>query len=463
MRGRAHRVLFAAGLSAALCLVPLALNAQPDTSDAVSLAPVVFSDRTLSNGLRVLLIEDHSSPTVAIHVGYHVGGKDDPPGRSGFAHLFEHLMFKGTANTEPETLDRLTEDVGGFNNAYTAEDLTGYFEVVPSNYLETLLWAEADRLRSLNVDATNFKTERDVVLGEYGQVVLSQPYGMLYFSLLDGRSYTRHPYRRGVIGTPAELKAATLTDVQRFHATHYRPDNATLVVAGDFDPAEASSWIDRYFGEIPKPPGPRVQVAVREPAQKRERRFTYYAANVPLPAVAFTYHATSLASPDATVLQVIENILSSGESARLYRTLVYTQQLAAAVTADADLREQPGIFTVVAILNAGKKTQTAYKALDTEINKLQTTLVGEAELEKARTQLVSDLVRGREENEDRALELVRTTILMGDPNLVNRRLADIQSVSAADVQRVARKYLRQANRTVINYLPGAMKPRARTR
>lgn len=463
MRGRAHRSLLTVGLTTALCLMPLALNAQPDTSDAVSLAPVIFSDRTLPNGLRVLLIEDHSSPTVAIHVGYHVGGKDDPPGRSGFAHLFEHLMFKGTANTGPETLDRLTEDVGGFNNAYTSDDLTGYFEVVPSNHLETLLWAEADRLGSLNVDAVNFKTERDVVLGEYGQVVLAQPYGMLYFSLLDGRSYTRHPYRRGVIGTPAELKAATLADVQRFHATHYRPDNATLVVVGDFDPAEANGWIDRYFGDIPKPPGPRVQVTVREPVQKRERRFTHYAANVPLPAVAFAYQAASLGSPDATALQVVENILSSGESARLYRTLVYEQQLAVAVTADADLREQPGIFAVIAILNAGKKPQTAYKVLDAEINKLQTTLVGEVELEKAKTQLVSDLVRSREENEDRALELVRATILMGNPDLVNRRLADIQAVSAADVQRVARKYLLRTNRTVINYLPRATKPRARTR
>jgi zinc protease len=232
----------------------------------ITVPPLRFTERTLPNGLRALLVVDHSTPTVAISVGYHVGGKDDPPGHSGFAHLFEHLMFKGTANLPPESMDRLTEDVGGSNNAFTAYDATIYYEVVPSNYLETLIWAEADRLAALNVDEANFRTERDVVIGEYGQSVLAEPYGMLDV-LIDAQSYTTHPYRRGVIGTPEELNTASLEDVRRFHATYYRPDNGVLSIAGDFDPGQANAWIDRYFGRVLKPAGPIPRVTAVEPPQ----------------------------------------------------------------------------------------------------------------------------------------------------------------------------------------------------
>src|SRR6201999_7478 len=161
----------------------------------IAVAPIDFTDRTLPNGLRVLLVEDHRVPSVAINVGYRVGGKDGPPGRSGFAHLFEHLMFKGTKTTRPETIDRLTEDIGGLNNAFTADDITNYYEVVPSNYLETLLWAEADRLGSLNVDEKNFKSERDVVKEEFRTRILAPPYGRLFYSI-EKNSFTSHPYRR---------------------------------------------------------------------------------------------------------------------------------------------------------------------------------------------------------------------------------------------------------------------------
>ncbi|WP_230840527.1 M16 family metallopeptidase [Gloeobacter morelensis] len=431
-------------------------------SEAVPLPPVQFSERTLANGLRVLLVEDHTSPTVAIQVAYHVGGKDDPPGRSGFAHLFEHLMFKGTANTKPETLDRLTEDVGGFNNAFTSEDITNYFEVVPSNYLETLLWAEADRLGSLVVDETNFKTERQVVIGEYDQRVLASPYGML-FELLDSKSYTVHPYRRGVIGNPAELNAATLEDVQNFHRTYYQPDNATLVVVGDFDPVQANRWIDQYFGAVPNNSRPIPRVSVVEPKQSVERRTTYYGANVPLPAVALVYHGPARSSPDRAALDVLENVLSQGQSARLYRTLVYEQQVASQVSSSADLREQPGLFVVYAILNAGKKPEQARALLDGEIAKLQQAPVPEAELAKAKTQLIAELVRGREQANDRATELVLATLVGGDPRQVNTALEEIQKLTAQDVQRVARQYLVPTNRTVIDYLPRAMPPAGPTK
>ncbi len=222
------------------------------TAERLHLDPLPFRERVLPNGLRAITLEDHRSATAAVNIAYRVGGKDDPPGRSGFAHLFEHLMFKGTKRTGAETIDRLTEDVGGFNNAFTTEDYTNYYEVIPSNYLETILWAEADRLSGLIVDATNFATERDVVISEYDQRILAEPYGMLG-ELASREAYRVHPYGRGVIGDPENLRAATLEDVRAFHATYYRPDNATLVVVGDFESDTVDKWIDEYFGSLARP------------------------------------------------------------------------------------------------------------------------------------------------------------------------------------------------------------------
>src|SRR5258706_7086273 len=193
-----------------------------------------YRERTLANGLRVLSVIDKSNPTVAINVWYHVGSKDDPDQRSGFAHLFEHIMFKATKNMKAEMMDRLTEDVGGNNNAYTADDVTVYFEVVPSNYLETLLWAEADRLSGLTVDEESFHSERAVVEEEFRQSILAPPYGKFFYAL-EQKSFTTHPYKRPGIGSIENLEAATTENVQKFHSTYYRPDNATLLVVGDFD------------------------------------------------------------------------------------------------------------------------------------------------------------------------------------------------------------------------------------
>jgi zinc protease len=366
-------------------------------------------------------------------------------------------MFKGTANTPPETLDRLTEDVGGFNNAFTTEDATLYFEVVPSNYLETLLWAEADRLAALNVDETNFRTERDVVIGEHGQGVLAEPYGMLPI-VMNQSAYTKHPYRHSVIGTPEDLNTASLADVRRFHTTYYRPDNAVLAVVGDLDPRQANAWIDQYFNRVPRPAGPVPRATVVEPPQTAERRVTVYRANVPLPAVAYVYHSVSASSPDASVLEVAERIMAAGESSRLYRALVYEQQLAAEVSASADLREQPGLFTIVAILNEGKKPAAVKRALDAEIQRLQAAPVTRAELDKAKTQLITQLVRNRETNNNRSVDMVRTTLYQGSPHRVNTRPAEIQAVTAADVQRVIKTLVVPANRTVIDYLPESMRP-----
>jgi len=415
-----------------------------------------FTDRTLANGMRVLSAADRSSPTVAIQVWYHVGSKDDPQNRSGFAHLFEHIMFKSTKNMKSEMMDRLTEDVGGFNNAFTADDVTVYFEVVPSNYLETLLWAEADRLSGLNVDDPNFKSERDVVKEEFRQGVLAPPYGRFEY-LLQQKSFVEHPYKRPGIGSIEDLDAASLKDVQEFHATYYRPDNATLVVVGDFDPAQFDAWVDKYFKPIAKPAKPLPRVQVKEPLRKSEIRLTEYGTN-DLPAVGLTYLTTRQADPDADVLRVADVILSGGESSRLYNALVYNQQLAAEVNSSAESREDAGLFVLTAVLSEGKKVEDVEKSLLAEIKKLQDAPVSAAELEKAKNQIVTNQLRQLETSNGKALALGKAAVLLGDPARVNTDLARLQAVTAADIQRVMKKYFTDTNRLVLYYLPEASKP-----
>ena len=410
-----------------------------------------FTDRTLRNGMRVLTAPDASSPTVAIQVWYHVGSKDDPQNRSGFAHLFEHIMFKSTKNMKSEMMDRLTEDVGGFNNAFTADDVTVYYEVVPSNYVETLLWAEADRLAGLNVDDANFKSERDVVKEEFRLRVLAPPYGK-FFYLMEQKSFVEHPYRRPGIGSIADLDASLLADVQQFHSTYYRPDNATLVIVGDIDPKQVDTWVDKYFGSIPKPDSPLPRVNIKEPARTKEVRFTETGTN-DLPAVGFTFLTPRKADPDSAALRIANAILSSGESSRLYNSLVYTQQLAADIGSNWDAREDISLFYLLAILSEGKKVEDAEKAMLAEIKKLQDAPVTAAELEKAKNQLVTEQLRERETNDGKALALGDAAVLLGDPSRVNTDLARLNAVTAEDVQRVMKKYFTDANRLVLYYLP----------
>ena len=414
-----------------------------------------YKDRTLANGLRVLSAPDNSSPTVAIQVWYHVGSKDDPDKRSGFAHLFEHLMFKSTKNMKSEMMDRLTEDVGGFNNAFTNDDVTVYFEVVPSNYLQTLLWAEAERLSGLNVDDANFKSEADVVKEEYRQGVEAPPYGRFEY-LLQEKSFLEHPYKRPTIGSIEDLTAASLKDVQEFHTTYYRPDNATLVVVGDFDPAQFDAWVDKYFGPIAKPARPLPRVQVKEPPRKSEIRLTEYGKN-DLPAVGLTYLTTRFADADSDVLRVADAILSAGESSRLYNALVYNQQLAAEINSSSETREDAGLFVLLAILSEGKKPADAEKSLLAEIKKLQDAPVPAAELDKAKNQLITEQLRQRETSNGKALALGEAAVLFGDPARVNTDLARLQAVTAADIQRVMKKYFTDTNRFVLYYLPQASK------
>ncbi|MEO5958250.1 MAG: pitrilysin family protein, partial [Opitutaceae bacterium] len=336
---------------------------------AATIPPLQFEQRTLGNGLQVIWLDDHAAPTVAIQVWYRVGSKDDPAGRSGFAHLFEHMMFKSTKRMPAEFLDRLTEDVGGQNNAYTANDVTVYHETVPAHHLERLLWAEAERLASLTVDEANFHTERDVVKEEFRQTVLAQPYGE-FGQFIQKKSFAEHPYKHPTIGDIEQLDASTLEEVRAFHETFYRPDNAVLVVVGDFAPQQLQNWVDRYFGVIPKPARPIPRVTAKEPPRTAARTLREFDAKVPLPALAATWLGPAITGKDAPVLRVTEEVLSGGESSRFYRKLIYGKQLAQTAEFSADLRADLGLLTIELVLASGVPVEKAKAALLDEMREI---------------------------------------------------------------------------------------------
>ncbi len=418
-----------------------------------------FQHETLPNGLQIYSVEDHSSPTVAVQVWYHVGSKDDPQGRSGFAHLFEHMMFKGNAHLTPDAFDDLTENIGGENNAYTAEDVTVYHEVVPSNYLNPILWAEAERMSSLALNEKNFDSERDVVKEEYRQRILANPYGEFYLDSVKN-SYAVHPYKRPGIGSIEELDASKLPEVKAFHSTFYRPDNATLVVVGDFKSNELHDWATKYFGAIKKPSEKIPRVTAKEPPRQEDKEIVKYSPKVPLPAIAITYLAPSVRSDDMPALELAAQILAGGESSRLYQTLVYQDQIAQQASFDADLNEDLGLVTARLVLATGKTPNDARKAFDEQLNKFLQDGVTAEELEKARNRFLAGQLMQRETNNGKASELGEAAVVYGDATRVNTDLARLQAVTAEQIKEVSNRYLTGKKKVVIEYLPEAMKPAA---
>ena len=433
-----------------LTAASLTLAAAAGAAPALKLDPVPFTERTLANGLQVVAIETHASPTVSVQVWYHVGSKDDPQGRSGFAHLFEHLMFKGTRYMKAETIDRLTEDVGGSNNAFTADDMTAYHEVVPSNHLERLLWAEAERMSNLNVDESNFKSERAVVEEEYRQRVLASPYGR-FFNAIAPSAYLVHPYKRPSIGSIEDLEASTLADVVAFHSTYYRPDNATLVVAGDFDPKQLQAWVDKYFGPVKRPTGAIPRVTAQEPTWPSDREASITGPQVPLPAVALVWQAPPVTSADAPALRVAAALLANGESSRLNQSLVYRQQIAAEAGFEADLRAGPGLLTAFAIAAGGKPLAQVRSALLAEVLALAQKPVSEAELDKIKTQLVTHALAERQTPNGLASAFAEAAVVYGQTLKANTLLDDLQRVTAADVQRVMKRYVAGSHKVTVTY------------
>ncbi|MDE2488666.1 MAG: insulinase family protein [Alphaproteobacteria bacterium] len=456
-----RQFLAALGLSVSLALVPAARAAPAPKAPPpkVQVPPIPFQTYRLPNGLLVITSLDRTTPNVSVQVWYGVGSKNDPRGRSGFAHLFEHLMFKATKDLPPESFDRLTEDVGGFNNASTYDDFTNYYEVIPANHLQRLIWAESERMGSLVVDPANFKSERAVVEEELRQRVLASPYGRLFSLDVPEATYKVHPYHRPGIGSIADLEAATLDDVRQFHETFYRPSDAALIVVGNFDPAQLHAWVQRYFGPLKNPPTPMPKVTAVEPPRRGPGVFNGYGPNVPLPALAITWLGPSARSPDAPALQVLDAILSAGKSSRLYDSLVYRQRIATEVFSNADLPQQPGNFMVGAIMASGHTLAEGEKALLTQVQRLRAAPPTAAELAAAKNQLIAGKLRDRETIEGRGFALGYALRIEGSPAKANTDLTAIENVTATDVQRVAQKYLDPDTRMTINYRPDSERPK----
>ncbi len=441
----------AAACALAACATSSAPQQQP--GQTLQVAPLQYTMRTLPNGLRVFSMPDPDTANVSVQVWYDVGSVDDPVGRSGFAHLFEHIMFKSTRNMPAEFFDRLTEDVGGYNNASTYDDFTNYYEVVPANHLQRVLWAEADRMSSLVIDPDTFNSERDVVKEELRQRVLASPYGRLFGFYLAQANFSVHPYGRPGIGSIEDLDAATVEDVRAFHATYYRPDNAVLVVSGNFSQAQLDQWVDQYFGDIARPNRPIPRDYPVEPVRTAPREYTVYAPNVPLPAVMISFPQPASTSPDLPALIVLDAIMSNGDSSRLYQSLVYEQQVAAQVFTNLEATQDPGAYSLFAILADGKRAEVGVAALSAEIARMRDTPVTQAELDEAKNEIVTATLQGRETAEGRADELANAVIRFGDAAYADRLLAAIQATTPEDIQRVARSILNDQHRVVVRYLP----------
>jgi zinc protease len=444
----------AAALVAGIALVACQpATKAPAAKDGLSIAPLNYTFRELPNGLRIYAMPDPNTASVSVAVWYDVGSKDDPPGRSGFAHLFEHLMFKSTTNMPPESFDRLTEDVGGFNNASTWNDFTNYYETVPANYLEPVLWGEAERMGSLVVDDANFKSERDVVKEELRQSVLSQPYGKLFAFYLYQSGFNVHPYGRPGIGSIADLDSSTLDDVRAFHATYYRPDNAVLVVSGNFDQKQLDAWTDKYLAGIKKPDRTIPRVTAVEPERTAAKDLTVYEPNVPLPAIMVSWPSPAATSPDTAAIMLLDAIMTRGQSSRLYQSMVYDQKLASDVGSNLDITAQPGLYALYSILSDGKTADEGLASLKAEIAKARDNPVSQAELDEARNELITSALQDRETSDGRAFELARSVILFKDPKASDALLAKLQTVTAEDIQRVAKMLMDDTKSVTIRYLP----------
>jgi zinc protease len=447
---------FLTALAAILALSACATSSTQSSSgasEAVSVAPLRYHFRQLPNGLRVYAMPDANTANVSVQVWYDVGSKDDPIDRSGFAHLFEHIMFKATRNMPQDNWEALTESVGGFNNASTYDDFTNYYEVVPANHLQRLLWAEAERMGSLVIDEQTFDSERDVVKEELRQRVLASPYGRLFYLYMYQTNYAVHPYGRPGIGSIEELDAATVEDVRAFHAQYYRPDNAVLVVAGNFDETQFNQWVDEYFAPIATPNRPIPRVTAEEPVRTSAREYTTYEPNVPLPALMVTYPLFDARSEDLAPLMVLDGILSTGESSRMYRDMVYDQQIAAEVFTNYEATNDPSIYGLFAIMSEGHTADEGLASLEGVLTGLRDAPVTDAELNEAKAELVSATIDGRETAFGRATELADSVTRYGSPDYADQLLAAVQRVTAADVRRVARTYFDDSKRVVLRYLP----------
>lgn len=431
---------FACGL--ALALLSLPALAQPRTYD--------FREKTLSNGLRVVTLEDASCPIVAVQVWYHVGSKDEAPDRQGFAHMFEHMMFRGTDRLGPKDHFDFIRKTGGECNAFTAFDNTTYVNVAPSNQLEMLLWLEAERLASLKIDAGGFETERRVV-EEERRLGLNQPYGSVPEKLLP-ELFAKHPYRWSPIGQIPHLRAATADELQAFWDKFYVPNNATLVIVGDIRHDAAHSLAEKHFSWIPRCPEP-PRVTELEPEQTAPKSVVIQEESGPVPIAGIAFRTVPQGHADGPALEVLANILGQGESSRLMREVVRKQKLAMIALAGAFQMEQAGFLGAGAILSPFGDAEKAFAALDAEIAKLKAEDASANEIEKAKNALLKGRVTAQLTVESKANRLGSAATFEGGPGAANDDVAKYRAVTAADVRRVANAYCVDSRRTTVHIKP----------
>jgi zinc protease len=460
------RALLCVGVAAgALTISPAILSAQAAGASRgqLSVPPIAYKARKLKNGLTVYALRDTSTPNVLVSVWYEVGAKHDPAGRSGFAHLFEHILSRKTVNMPYNMINKLTEDVGGVRNASTSWDRTNYYETVPARYLETMLWTHAERMARPVVDAEVFEKERNVVKEELRQRVLAPPYGRLFSFVSIDNAWDRMPHRRPTIGSIADLDAAKLEDARAFHEAFYGPDTATVIVSGNFDEAQLDRWVDQYFGPIqPRASKRSLKISEREAPRTQPRLVTAYVPNVPLPVIGSLWQTPGASSGDLAALEVLDGILANGNSSRLYQSLVHSKQLATNVGGNLIDTEETGFYAPVVFLAGGKSVAEAEAALAAELERVRSQPVTVAELAEAKNEIVASALRERETFSGRAFELGEALVRTGDPRHPDKRLAAVQKVSAADVQRVARKYLSHNSRVDIRYVNEKLRPPGQT-
>ncbi len=440
-----HRLRWA--LSAIACFY--FLTAGPAAA-AVRLPIVKIHTFVLPNGLRAVLAERHQSPVVTVEVWYHVGAKDEQPGKTGFAHLFEHLMFDGTITLGNRFSDYIVK-AGGIDNAYTTDDATVFWETMPSSNLPVALWLEADRMRNLDINQRTLNNEREVVNEERRQRFENPPYGNVIEQLYQ-HAFTVHPYRHLPIGSAQDLNRATLQDVRQFYDTYYVPNNATVVVVGDFSLEQAERSIRKYFAPIPRGThsvNPPIPV---EPPQTSERT-VQLRQDVSLPAFIEAFHIPADGSADSYPLDLASKILSAGESAPIYRKLVYESQLAMQADSSANFSEDPNLFFVFAIMNTGHTPAEGEAAMASVLDGLKEHPPSEREMERAKNQVLFELAQDRETSKSLAEQLGYDSVILKDPDEINKEVSHFLAVTPQEVQAAAKKYFVRKNMTLLEVYP----------
>lgn len=446
---RISTLLLAAG--AALPAFPAPAQAQQPAGarDAIH---IPFEHYTLSNGLNVILSVDRTIPQAAVDVWYHVGSKNEAPGHTGFAHMFEHVMFTGSGHVPYGMHDRLTEGVGGNNNGSTSNDRTNYFENVPSNYVESALWLESDRMGFLldQLDEAKFVAQRDIVQNERRQGIDNQPYGRAFEILTAATLPDTNPYSWPVVGYMADLQKATVEDVKQFFRLYYAPTNATLTIVGDIDPARVKAWVTRYFGDLPK--GAPITRPTVPPVSLRAEQRLVFEDRVQVPRLYLEWPAPGEDNDDAYALDFLAGILSGPRTARITKALVYDQQSAASVSAFNDTNEKLGGFYIIITPRPDHTLTELEASTDSIIARLQRDGPTADEMARTSAGLEFDFVSALQSNLGKAEILTSGLVFHGDAAYYRTQYTKLKAVTAADVQRVANKYL-GAGRAVLSIVP----------